>query len=74
MANPKTKPPFLNLVHFNRYHGYMLNERKVKRYKDSMKVTKIISENKNRCTENDFIFACSFILFLFLSKSSNNYF
>ena len=42
----------------------ILNETKVKSCKD---VTKIISEKKNRCTVNDFIFACSFIyLFIFL--------
>ena len=40
---------------------YILNESKVKRCKDSMKCD-IISENKNRCTVNDFIFACSFFL------------
>ena len=47
----------------------ILKQGKVKRCKDSM----IISENNNRCTVNDFFFACSFI-FSFLSKSSNSSF
>ena len=50
------------------------NRAKSKDAKIVWNVTKIISENNNRCTVNDFIFACSFILFFILSKSSNSYF
>ena len=44
-----------------------------------MKCDQIISENYNRFTVNDFIFACSFVLiyfdlFIYLSKSSNSNF
>ena len=35
-------------------------------------MTKIISENNNRCTVNDFIFACSFILFFFFNFCQNH--
>ena len=45
----------------------VLNESKVKRCKDS--VTKIRSENKNRCIVNDFIFECSFIYFFYFCQN-----
>ena len=31
-------------------------------------MTKIISENNKWCTVNDFIFACSFIFFIFVKN------
>ena len=35
--NSSTKPPFLNLVYFDRYHGYIEQEQSKERCKDSMK-------------------------------------
>ena len=60
------KPPFLNLVFILiRYHGNIETEQSEKIIRN---FTKIIGENNNRCTVNDYIFECSFILFIFVKN------
>ena len=77
-GNPPTKPSFLNLVYFNQISWKYWNRAKEWDAKMLWNATKILSENNNRCSVNDFKFACSlilfylFIFFLFLSKSSSD--